>query len=401
MASFYNIIPNRQTVSMKQRNLRLFYTHETLFQFSDTMLVIVLPIFIYQLFHSISAVFAFTFIWNIFYAFLFIPVFNIAMKSGKPKYFMGMGMVFYVLSLWFFGQTTANNIRMIIPATIFMTLYISFYWMIRHWFFASNTDYQKIGKQMSWLAIIKIITGFIAPIIGGWVSFSISFNATFVLGSIAGILGLVPILFFRAPAHDGAYGLKEIRTMLGKPELKAIRPAHFWEGFTQHFINNAWILAFAIFIGNIKDLGILVGMTTLVAALLTRLSGYWFDKRERRIVLSRLTFLRSLGAFLYASVGIYPALVYVWSVQLFNRFAETMHQTFADSYLYAYGSKIHPVHFNLNREIYLTIARLISSAILTIVFLFLSDAYLWLVIAMGAFMLIGWLTLKKSDYLLK
>ncbi|MBU1017787.1 hypothetical protein KKA33_02035 [Patescibacteria group bacterium] len=385
---------------MKQRNLRLFYIHEALFQFGDTMLIIVLPIFIYKLFHSISAVFAFTFIWNVFYAILFIPIFNIAMKSGKPKYFMAMGMVFYVMSLWFFGQTTTDNIRMIIPATIFMTLYISFYWMIRHWFFASNTDYQKIGKQMSWLAIIKIVTGFIAPIIGGWVSFSVSFNATFVLGSIAGLLSLFPILFFRAPAHDGTYGFKEIRAMLKKPELKAIRPAHFWEGFTQHFISNAWILAFALFIGNIKELGILVGVTTLVATLLTRLSGHWFDKRKRTVIFSRLTFIRSLGAVLYASVGFYPSLIYVWGVQLFNRFAETMHQTFADSYLYAYGSKIHPVHFNLNREIYLTIARLISSAILTIAFLFLPDTYLWITIAVGAFMLMGWLTLRRSDHLL-
>ncbi|MBN2096256.1 hypothetical protein JW752_02535 [Candidatus Peregrinibacteria bacterium] len=385
---------------MKQRNLHLFYTHETLFQFSDTMLIIVLPIFIYQLFHSISAVFTFTFIWNVFYALLFIPVFNLAMKSRKPKYFMAMGMVFYVLSLWFFGQTTTDNIRMIIPATIFMTLYISFYWMIRHWFFATNTDYRRIGKQMSWLAIIKIITGFAAPIIGGWVSFRVSFNATFILGSLAGLLSLIPILFFHAPAHDGTYGLKEIRTTLGKPELKAIRPAHFWEGFTQHFISNAWILAFALFIGNIKELGILVGVTTLVATLLTRLSGHWFDKRKRIVIFSRLTFIRSLGAFLYASVGIYPHLIYVWGVQLFNRFAETMHQTFADSYLYAYGNKIHPVHFNLNREIYLTIARLISSAILATAFLFLPDRFLWLVIAMGAFMLMGWLTLRRSDHLL-
>ncbi len=385
---------------MKTRNLKLFYIHEAIFQFSDTMLIIVLPIFIYKLFGSISAVFAFTFVWNVFYAFLFIPVFNLAMKSKKPKYFMAMGMIFYVISLWFFGQTTTESIRMIIPATIFLTLYVSFYWMLRHWFFSVNVDFQKVGKQMSWLAIIKIVTGFLAPIIGGWVSFVVSFNATFIIGSVAGLLSLIPILFFYAPAHGETYSFKKVKAMLQKPELKAIRPAYFWEGFTQHFISNAWVLAFALFIGNIRDLGILVGVTTLIATILTRLSGHWFDKRERTTILSRLTFIRSLGAFLYASVGIYPPLIYVWSVQLFNRFAETMHQTFADSYLYAYGSKVHPIDFNLNREIYLTIARLISSAILAIAFLFLPATYLWLMIAIGAFMLMGWLTLKRSDYLL-
>lgn len=386
---------------MKKRNLRLFYIHEALFQFGDTMLIIVLPIFIYKLFNSISAVFAFTFIWNLFYAILFIPTFNLAMKSRKPKYFMAMGIVFYVISLWFFSKTSAESIQMIIPATIFLTLYISCYWMLRHWFFAMNTDFHKIGKQMSWLAIVKLITGFLAPIIGGWVSFAVSFNITFIIGSFTGFMSLIPILFFYAPAHDKTYNFEKVKKMLQKPDLKAIRPAYFWEGFTQHFINNAWILAFALFIGNIKDLGILVGVTTLVATLLTRLSGHWFDKRERTTILSRLTFMRSLGAFLYASIGINPQLIYVWSIQLFNRFTETMHQTFVDSYLYAYGSKIHPIDFNLNREIYLTIARLISSAILTIAFLFLPATYLWFVIVLGAFMLMGWLTLKRSDHLLR
>ncbi len=385
---------------MKQRNLKLFFIHEAIFQFSDTMLIIVLPIFLYKLFHSVSAVFAFTFIWNVFYAILFIPIFNLAMRSKKPKYFMVIGMIFYVMSLWFFGKTSVENIRMIIPATIFLILYISFYWMVRHWFFSVNADYQKIGKQISWLGIIRIIIGFIAPIIGGLVSFFVSFNATFVLGSIAGLLSLIPILFFHAPPHPHQYNWQKIKTLLQKPEIKAIRPAYFWEGFSNHFINTAWILAFAIFIGNIKDLGILVGVTTLLATLLTRLSGYWFDKRKRADILDRLTFLRSLSAFLYASIGLYPHLIYVWAVQLFSRFTETMHQTFVDSYLFAYSSKIHPIHFHLNREIHLTLARLLSSATLAIAFLFLPATFLWLAIGIGAFMLMGWLTLKRGDHLL-
>jgi hypothetical protein len=79
---------------MKSKNLRLFYIHELLFQFSDSMLVIVLPVFIYKLFGSISAVFLFTFTWNLIYSILFIPVFNLAMKLKNPKYFMAIGMIF-------------------------------------------------------------------------------------------------------------------------------------------------------------------------------------------------------------------------------------------------------------------------------------------------------------------
>lgn len=385
---------------MKDRNLKLFYIHEAFFQFSDTMLIIVLPIFLYKLFGHVSAFFVFSFIWNLFYLSIFIPVFNTAMRWGRPKYFMATGALFYVISLILLGQTTPENIRMIIPATLFFMLYVSFYWMTRHWFFSVITDHQKIGKQMSYLTIIRIIIGFIAPIVGGWISFFVSFNVTFVLGAIAGFFSLIPILLFHAPPHPEQYNWKKIRQVLKKPEIRAIRPAYFWEGFSSYLINAAWILAFAIFISNIKDLGILVGVTTLIAVLLTRLSGYWFDKRKRAAMLGRLTILRSLGAILYASVAFYPQLIYAWGVELFNRFAASMHQTFVDSYLYAYSNKIHPIHFHLNREIHLSVARAISCALLAVIFYFLPPIFLWLIIGIGAFTLAGWLTLKKSDYLL-
>lgn len=385
---------------MKSRNLRLFYIHETFFQFSDSMLIIVLPIFLFKLFGSVSMVFLFTLAWNVIYITLFIPIFNLAMRLGKPKYFMMIGIIFYIISLSLFSQITKENIQLIIPANIIFALYISFYWMVRHWFFSVNADHEKIGKQVSSLAIIRTVISFIAPIVGGWISFFVSFNATFILGSIAGLFSLIPILFFHAPPHPRLYNFKKVKRILNKPELKAIRPAHFFEGMSNHFINNSWVLAFAIFIGSILDLGLLVGITTLITAVLIRLAGHWFDKRKRSKLLVRMTWIKTASVLIYPSIFFFPNLIYVWGVELINRFVGNMHQTIADSYLYAYSSKIHPIHFHLNREIYLSIARLITSIILAITFYFLPPEFLWLTIAIGAFMLLGWLNLKKSDHLL-
>jgi hypothetical protein len=385
---------------MKSKNLRLFYIHELLFQFSDSMLVIVLPVFIYKLFGSISAVFLFTFTWNLIYSILFIPVFNLAMKLKNPKYFMAIGMIFYITALWFFGQTTTENIKLIIPATLFFTLYITFYWMIRHWFFSVNTDHRKIGRQVGTLTIIRIAISFIAPIIGGWVSFFVSFNVTFILGAFAGLLSLIPILLFYAPPHPRGYDLKKVIGILKKPELKAIRPAYFWEGMGSVFINSCWILAFAIFIGNILDLGLLVGITTLLTAISIRLVGNWFDQRKRTTILNHVTNLKFITTALYLFLYFYPQMIFVWIIEFMNRFSLTMLYTVADSYLYAYSNKIHPVHFVLNREMHLNISRFIGSGILVIAFYFLPAGFLWVAIGLGAFMILGWMTLKRSDHLL-
>lgn len=364
------------------------------------MLVIVLPIFIYKLFGSPSAIFLFSMVWNLIYFILFIPIFNKAMLWGKPKYFMILGVIFYIAAQITFGKTMPENRMLIIPGILFYALYVSFYWMVRHWFFSVNANFEKIGKQISYLGIMRLMIGFVAPIVGGWLSYFVSFNATFILGSIAGLISIIPIFFFHAPPHPRGYDWQKVRKILKKPELKAIRPAYFWEGISMYFIGTCWVLAFTIFIGNIKQFGTLVGVTTLIAIILTRLSGHMFDKGKRVKILTRFTILKAVGIFMYATVFLYPKLIYVWCVELLNRFATNLHQTFIDSYLFGHSSKIHPVHFHLNREVHISIARIISSGFLAIVFFFLPVKFLWLSIFVGAFTTLGWLSLKHGDRLL-
>jgi hypothetical protein len=386
---------------MKRKNLKLFFIHEALFYFSDSMLAIVLPIFIYKLFGSPSAVFLFYAIWNIIYLSLLVPLFNKAMLSGKPKYMMIIGVLFYIAMQIIFSKTGAENKMLFIPGAICFALYVSSYWMVRHWFFSVNADCEKIGKQISYLGIVRLIIGLIAPIIGGWLSFFVSFNATFILGSAAAAISIIPILFFNAPPHPRGYDWAKVKRILNKPELKSIRPAYFWEGITSYLVNTAWVLAFTIFLGNIKQFGTMIGITTLMAVILTRLSGHMFDKGKRVKILSRFTALKSLGTLLYASIFLFPKLSYVWGIDLFNKFAGNLHQTFVDSYLFGHSSKIHPIHFHLNREIHLSMARAATSGFLAIVFLFISVKFLWLSIFIGSFTTLGWLSLRHGENLLK
>ncbi len=385
---------------MKKRNLNLFYLHELLFQFADTMLILVLPIFIYKLFGSISAVFIFDFVWNLLFGLLLIPVFALGMKMGKPKYFMAIGMVCYVLSLWFLGKTTQESINYIIPGTLFFVLYVSFYWLTKHWFFSTNSDYTKMGEQVGKIGLIKILVSFIAPIFGGLMSFFVSFNATFIIGSALGLISIIPIMLFKAPAMKDSFKLKDIKIILKKQELKEVRPTHFWEAISAKLVRDCWILAFAIFIGNILDLGILVGVTTLVTAIMIKLAGHWFDRRSRKKILTKLTHIRTGAAMFFSLVYFFPQAVFVWTVQTANSLINSMHDTVAFSYVYAYSNKIHPAHFHINRELALVAGRFVSATALITTFHFLPAKYLFLAIAIGAITVEGWQYLKRADHLL-
>ncbi len=385
---------------MKNKNLKLLYLHEICFQFTDSMLLMVLAVFIYKLFNSISAYFIFDFIWNLFFGILMVPLFNIGMKLKKPKYMMVLGMIFYVLMLWFFSKTTPENIHFIIPGTIFFILYVSFYWLTKHWFFSINFDHLKVGNQVGKMIIIKVLLGFIGPIIAGWLSFFVSFQMTFLIGALVGIVGVIPIFFFEAPPHKEEIKLKDVYKILKRPELKAVRPAHIFEGVAGRLLRDGWLLAFAIFIGTIFDLGLLMGVTVLFTAILIRLTGKWFDGRSRKKSLSLLTHMRTVSSMFFTLIYFFPSTIFIWTVQIINNFISNMHDTVLASYVYGYSSKIHPVYFNLNREMGLFAGRFITSGLMAIVFLFLSANYLWLIIAIGALSLQGWHFLKRSDHLL-
>lgn len=385
---------------MKKRNLKLFYLHELLFQFSDTMLILILPIFIYKLFNSVSAVFVMVMIWNLIHGVLFIPVFNLAMKWKKPKYFMMLGIIFYIAALSFFALTTPEDKTMLIPGVLTFSFYISFYWMVRHWFISINSDYKVIGRQMSIIFLIQTLIAFIAPIIGGVVSYFVSFNTTFLLGVAAGSASLFPIALFHAPPLTEKYSYKKIFAMLKKEEIKAVYPGYFWEGVSYTAITNTWVLIFAIFIGSIMDLGILIGFTTLITGITIWLTGMWFDKRSRAKLLTRISRIRTLSIMAYASIFFFPHLTYVWMVEFANRLMLTMQNTVLSSYLYAYGNKVNPVNFMLSREVFLTGSRFISASIMAVAFYFLPESYLWLVIFLGAFAMFGMNYATKNDHYL-
>ena len=385
---------------IKARNFKLFYLHELFFRFSDDMLLLVLPIFIYKIYGSISAIFFFVMIWNIIHGLLFIPMFNLAMRLGRPKYFMIIGMVFYISALLIFSRVTPESKELMIPGTILFSLYIAFYWMVRHWFTANNVDGKQVGKQMSIISLIRTFVSFTAPIVAGTMAHFVSFNATFVLGLTSATISLIPIALFNAPPHPEKYSLKKVIATMKLPEVRAVSPGYFWEGVSFATSMFIWPLIFFIFVGTILNLGFLIGGTTLITGVLIWMTGQKFDRKNRPLLLTQLTNFRATSILLYASVYFWPHMIYVWLVEFSNRLALSTQYTVMDSYLYSYGSRTNPVNFAMVREMYLNISRFSTSALLALVFLFLPESALWLVLLIGASSALGLKYIKRSDHLL-
>jgi len=211
---------------------------------------------------------------------------------------------------------------------------------------------------------------------------------------------LIPIALFDAPPHTEKVSYKKFIAALNRKEIKAMSPSYFCEGASFVMISYTWTLAFAIFIGSIMDLGLLVGFTTLITGLLIWTTGRWFDKRSRASLITLLSKLRMLAVMGYTTVYFFPNIAYVWLIEFLNRLAYTTQGTVSDSYLYAYGNKISPVDFMLVRELFIISARFSVSALLALTFYFFPASALWIVLFFGSFAALGIMYAKKSDHYL-
>jgi MFS family permease len=386
---------------MQKRNLRLLYAHEFFFSLADTLLPFIVPIFIYKTFHSLSAVFLWAFGWNFVYAFMYGPLLRWAARLKRPNWIMGIGILFYLITMGIFSNINAGNHWLIFLSIFTHAVFVAAYWPLRHWFISVNVHEEKVGGQVSLLWAARLLAGFLGPVIGGWLSFAFSFNSAFLFGSCAAVISAVPLMLIKAAHHPEVINSKNCADALKNPPYSLVKRTYFLEGISYYFVALGWVMAFYIFISNEKNLGALIGSATLIAAILSRIIGHFFDRKKRLRLLKSLTFTRVGAGFMYCLALIFPGLGSAMAAELTYRFAWVMHETTAMSYQYAYGLKTHPVLYILNREKELVKARSAGTLLLAIIFLFAPPEYLICVIAIGTLSALGWLYLSRLDHVLE
>lgn len=389
----------KETCSEKSNslNIKYLYIHEIFLSVAYSLRIVILPLYIYLQYRSLSLVFLWFCLTRLIVLILFVPVFNFCITRCNPVCGMYLGIVSYLLSFAVFSISETITPQVFLVSSLFFALYLATYWFIRHWVISQVTSKGSVGKDIGKFSLIKLIVKAASPFLFAYISYYFSFQSAFSVASIAILLSLVPLSYIKIqdsvrPKID----LKLVGQMLKSRTLRVFRASYISEGVTEVCLETGWLLAFALFIGNVFDLGLLVTATTLCTALILMVIANRFDLGDKKLLLRRTTLLQASSGVVLGMSFFVPWIFFIWCIDLVGRIAQSSQKLVTESYLYLICFSECPVQVNLNREIFLNIGRFVSTLLLSVVFLYVPEDCIWLVVGIGAISSLCWLQVVRN-----
>ncbi|RIL08696.1 MAG: hypothetical protein DCC75_08260 [Proteobacteria bacterium] len=380
-------------------NLRLLYIHHLFYSFSLTVFPVLIPPLIYQTFGSVSFFFIWNSVWTIVYLFLFLPLFNLAISLSAVRLFLIIGAGLFAVFLAVCSRITEGNEIAACLYSALLGVAFAVYWFLRHWMISISADFRAIGRQISIFSIIIVANAVIGPSLAGYLAETYSFELALIVIACVTVVSTFPLLLLQPPEDVKQYRIHNLGAVLAEKTPAAVRPAYFWAGMAECFFSYSFPIAFVISIGDVMKLGFLSGGSALAAALLIWLAGLHFDRAKRTQLLGRVTWARFAVIACYPILAFFPSLYLALILETLNRLTERVHATVQEAYLFGISNKVHPTHFQLNKEYALTLGRLAANVTIIVAMASLPPKAMWIFVGLGAFGQLGWLTMKKVDYL--
>jgi len=351
----------------------LFYIHAGLFAFSEIIFLFSLPILFWDKGFSLSFIFAFYACAALPGYFFTAPIVHYITKIGIKSIFL-LGVFLYIL----LGSVTLfieiDNLWWVI-AFFLLALQALCYFPARYLYFSEIISRKTIGMQSGTLNAVMLLSRTVAPIVAGAIAILTQFNSVFIFGVVVMILSMIPVLLIRTQAQTH-FDVAEFKAMRSHPVFKSTRWAYVADGMNSLISYLLWPLLFFLFISqeDYFELSFLMTVTCGVSAIIMVGVGKLFDQQHRKKLLHTSVFsnvLAILGRF--ALLFFHPVL-FVYAIQSFYSFAESMLQSTFEAYWYSYSKTTNTMFFTIHREVNFALGRFLIGAILALASAFFIDA---------------------------
>ncbi len=350
----------------------LFYAHAGLFAFSEIIFILSLPVFLYTQGFSLSFIFLFHGLTNVFGYFLTDKIIPYVLRTNIKRVLI-MGVIFYII----FGFAallinTANYWWLV--AFLFLSLQALFYFPARHLFFVEIAERGTVGLQTGVLNAVSLIARVIAPVAAGGVVVMTSFNSVFLFGALVMILSVLPILFIRTKVEIDFKRGEFLKMSKSNPIFTKTGLAYVADGMNNVITYLMWPLLFFLLLGNedFFQLGSLMTITSAISAAIMVMVGHLFDKQHRKILFSGSIIAEGIASLLRFALLFFHPLVFVYATQSLYSFSESALQSTFDSYFYSYGKITNTAFFTIHREINFSLGRFILCVFLALMSYFIT-----------------------------
>ena len=273
------------------REISELFGTTTLMEFATAMVAVFEPIFLYSIGFSLFEILVYYTIVYIVY-FLIVPFAGKWIKSNGFEHcimYSSFFKIFYYLLLF----ALSYNSWLIIGVGFTNILARAFFWPAYHCDFAMYCSTSKHGRAIGSKYVMSALIRVIGPIIGGFIAHFWGFGILFV---IVAVLNVISHLFtfstvekFEPEPFSYIDCFKRLFAKRNRKKLLA------YIGLAEEQVHlYFWPVFIFIIVGSVSDVGLIIGVSSLVLALVTLYIGRITDKNNKKAVLKTGTFIHSI-----------------------------------------------------------------------------------------------------------
>lgn len=287
------------------KEMNLFFLSIFLYGIANSLIGLFVPIYLYENNFSIYKIIIFFLLVSISFVLFSILGAKIVAKIGV-KHSMLLSTPFlgiYYLGLNFY----INEMFYILP--FFLSASMIFYNYGYHLNYIKHSNKKKIGKELSFIGIISVLSSILSPFLGGLIISVFSFNILFLVGVSLLIISILPLFLTKESYEKYNIDFKKIKKYLFKKNNK-INSLSFSGYAIESIIGRIlWPIFLIIVIKNITKVGFIVSISLLFSILVFYFIGKLTDKYNKSKLLkfgTGLYFISWIGRiFVTSSVGVF------------------------------------------------------------------------------------------------
>lgn len=175
------------------KEMNNFYISIAITTFAEGLISIFVPIYLYDLNYSISAIIWFYLLGSIYFVLISYFSAKIVAKIGIKKAMLLSAPFLIIYYLGLRKIPTAPMLFYILP--LFLALRTSLYNYSYHLNYIMHSERKKRGREVSFIGSLGVLMTVLAPMVGAIITTMLGFSALYIIGSAILLLGLLPLSF--------------------------------------------------------------------------------------------------------------------------------------------------------------------------------------------------------------
>lgn len=198
---------------------------------------------------------------------------GVILLSGIPV------LLFIPVLVW-----SSSYFFLLLPAAVLWGLHSGLFWWGYHGFFIKSGKAIAFGEELGVVTILETLAMAASPVVGALIINSFGFNSLFWVAGLIFLFSLA--LLMPASAHKPRIDitLKDALKVIGEHKRDAL--AYFGNAAESVFYVTLWPIFLFLVLKSTLEVGGVVSLSVLVAAVLTFLTGVWVDRNGVRDAVS-------------------------------------------------------------------------------------------------------------------